>query len=84
MCACSQPVAVVRNSELEYESEWADDVTTLIKNNLKDAAGMPVSVQVVGMPFQEERVLGLSRRIEQHFKFYKDHPLPEVELNKVN
>lgn len=38
---------------------------------------MPVSIQVVGLPFQEERVLGISKNIENHFKFYDKHPLPQ-------
>jgi Asp-tRNA(Asn)/Glu-tRNA(Gln) amidotransferase A subunit family amidase len=51
-------------------------VTDLIRHNLKDAQGMPVSIQVVGLPFHEERILGLSKKIERHFKFYEKHPLP--------
>jgi len=76
MCVLSQPVTVTREDELHYESDYEDPVTELIRNNLKDAAGMPVSIQVVGMPFHEERVLGISKKIEQHFKFYEKHPLP--------
>lgn len=38
---------------------------------------MPVSIQVVGLPFQEEKVLGISKNIEKHFKFYEKHPLPQ-------
>ena len=59
-----------------YESDYEDPVTALIKENVKSGEGMPVSVQVVGMPFQEEQVLGLSKKIERHFNFYEKHPLP--------
>lgn len=78
MASCSLPITVTRGDELHYESQWDDPVTELIRNNLKDAEGMPVSIQVVGLPFQEEQVLGLSKRIERHFRFGEKHPYPEV------
>jgi Asp-tRNA(Asn)/Glu-tRNA(Gln) amidotransferase A subunit family amidase len=70
MTASSLPVTVTRADELHYESDWQDPVTELIRNNLKDSEGLPVSIQVIGLPFHEERVLGLSKKIESHFKFY--------------
>jgi hypothetical protein len=78
MASCSLPITVTRADELHYESDWQDPVTELIKSNLKDAEGMPVSIQVVGLPFQEERVLGLAKRIEKNFRFYEKHPLPKI------
>ena len=78
MTSCSLPVTVTKDTELNYESRWNDPVTELIKNNLKDAEGLPVSIQVVGLPFEEEKVLGLSKRIERHFRFAEKHPYPEV------
>ena len=78
MVSCAQPITVTKETELTYESDWEDPVTELIRNNLKDAQGLPVGIQVVGLPFSEERVLGLSKRIEGHFKFYKNNPLPNV------
>ena len=78
MVSCAQPITVTKETELTYESDWEDPVTELIRNNLKDAQGLPVGIQVVGLPFSEERVLGLSKRIERHFNFYKNNPLPNV------
>lgn len=78
MVSCSQPITITRENELTYESDWEDPVSELIRNNLKDAPGLPVGIQVVGLPFSEERVLGLSKRIEQHFKFYRNYPLPNL------
>lgn len=76
MTAVSQPVTVTKESELHYESDWEDPCTQLVRENIKDALGMPVSIQVVGLPFQEEKVLGISKKIEKHFRFYEKHPLP--------
>ena len=63
MTIASQPITVTREDEKHYESDYEDPVTDLIRENLKDAEGLPVSIQVVGLPFEEEKVLGLSRRI---------------------
>jgi len=51
MVSCSQPITITRENELNYESDWEDPITELIRNNLKDAVGMPVGIQVVGLPF---------------------------------
>ena len=63
MCACSLPVTVVREEEQKYESDWEDEFTRAIKKTVSDSVGLPVNVQVIGMPFDEERVLGLSKKI---------------------
>ena len=76
MCVTSLPVTTTKENELHYESDYEDPVTELIRNNIKDATGMPISIQVVGMPFHEERVLGISKKIEKHFRFYEKNPLP--------
>lgn len=76
MASSSQPITLTRADELHYESDFEDQITDLIKNNIKDAQGLPVSLQIVTMPFQEEQLLGFSKKIEKHFKFYEKHPLP--------
>ena len=53
MCVLSMPITVTREDELHYESDYEDPVTELIRENLKTAAGIPVSIQVVGLPFKE-------------------------------
>ncbi len=78
MSSCSLPITVVREDEQHYDSHWEDDITNAIKGSVVDAANLPVNVQVVGLPFEEERVLGLSKRIEEHFQFYQKHPLPSI------
>ena len=76
MPVASTPVTVVREDEQRYESVWDDDISKAVKKSVVDSAGLPVSVQIVGVPFQEEKILGLAKRIESHFKFYQKHPLP--------
>jgi Asp-tRNA(Asn)/Glu-tRNA(Gln) amidotransferase A subunit family amidase len=79
MTSCSLPVTVTREDEQYYESHWDDEFTKAIKNTVSSSAGLPVSVQVVGLPFSEEGVLGLSKKIETHFRFSERHPLPNIK-----
>lgn len=48
----------------------------MIKLNQNDAINLPVGVQVVGLPFEEEKVLGLMKLIEKEVEFTKKHPYP--------
>ena len=52
MTAGSLPVTTVRENEQEYESEFDDLCTTHLKKNCENSRGLPVGVQVLGLPFQ--------------------------------
>ena len=73
MPSCSLPVTVVREDEQHYESIYDDDFTTAINNTIKDSVGLPVGIQVISMPFSEEKILGLCKKIEGNFNFYEKH-----------
>ena len=47
------PITVVRNDEQNYESKYNDMITNVIKENAKGSAGLPISIQVVGLPYSE-------------------------------
>lgn len=78
MSACSLPVTVTRETEQFYDSQWDDDITAAIKKTVVDSAGLPVNVQIVALPHQEEKLLGLAKQVETHFQFYQHHPLPQL------
>ena len=42
-----------------------DYLFKIIQKSCRDAAGMPLSVQVIGRPFQEELVLHAMREVER-------------------
>jgi hypothetical protein len=52
MSAVSLPVTVVRPDEQTYTSHWEDDITKAITTSVADSAGLPINVQVVGLPFE--------------------------------
>jgi hypothetical protein len=78
MTSCSLPVTTAREDEQHYDSHWEDDLTKAIRRTVSTSAGLPVSVQVVSVPFSEEKVLGLAKKIERHFQFHSKHPLPDL------
>ena len=53
-----------------------------MKESVKDSQGLPVGIQVVGLPFSEEKVLGVSKKIEAHFQFNKKYP--QNAFNDIN
>jgi hypothetical protein len=78
MTSCSLPVTITRENEQYYDSHWEDNCAKTIRKIVSTSAGLPVSVQVVGMPFSEEKVLGLAKKIERHIQFHSKHPLPKL------
>ena len=53
MPVASTPVTTTRPDEQRYESAYDDDITTLIRRCVADSVGLPVGVQVVGLPFTD-------------------------------
>lgn len=45
---------------------------------------MPVGVQVIGMPYEEEKVLGFMSLLESKIDFYTKHPLPKLHWYELN
>lgn len=41
------------------------------------SVGLPVGIQVVGLPNQDEKVLGLMKVLEGAFPFYKQNAYPK-------
>jgi len=40
-----------------------------LRKNVIGSAGLPVGVQLIGAPFEEEQLLGIMRVVEENFKF---------------
>ena len=63
------PITTVQESEQTYEDGINDHFTRVIKEDVKESKGMPLSVQVVGMKWDDELALGVMKVIEDAFKF---------------
>ena len=77
--AAAIPITTVRENEQEYEDSINDGWTKLLKETAKGSEGMPVSVQVVGHSFEDEKVLGILKVIDQHRKLASDRFLRVLE-----
>lgn len=57
-------------------SRHDDLIATALRRNAEGSAGLPVGVQVVGLPYEEERVLALMKVIDRQFQFGAKHQPP--------
>eukprot|EP00347_Sterkiella_histriomuscorum_P000336 403376262 len=74
--AGSLPVTQVKHEETvdpetTYQDGFNDPWTKVIRDDIKDSAGMPISVQVVGRTHQDELVLGIMKAIDQEIGYIK-------------
>ena len=74
--AGSLPVTVSREDEQVYERHYNDLFERSTIQIQEGAVGLPVGIQVVGMPFEEEKVLGLMKYIEGQVNFKNKHQYP--------
>ena len=57
----SVPVTVVRNDQQVYESRYDDMITRALIESAQGSMGLPVGIQIVGLPYQEQKILGLMK-----------------------
>ena len=66
-----KPLQIANFSSLMFKENMMDYPNTgdylfkLIQKSCRNAAGMPLSVQVIGRPFQEELVLHAMKEVER-------------------
>lgn len=61
------PVTLVRDDEQYYEevgNVYNDMTTSKAKDVCRESAGLPIGVQLVGWPNDDERVLGIMKELE--------------------
>jgi fatty acid amide hydrolase len=62
------PMTTVRKEEEQYESIHTDRYSSLAQESLRGAEGLPVAVQVVTLPYQDELCLSVMRILEENKK----------------
>ena len=68
------PVTTVQPDEETYNDNYNDSWTKAIQEDLKGSTGMPVSIQVIGYNFEDEKVLGLMSKLEKKIDFKLEMP----------
>lgn len=66
------PVTIVSDEDLQVKRKVNDMVDYFASKNEKDSQGLPVSVQIVSFPFDDEVVLRLSKELQDSLNLKKD------------
>jgi fatty acid amide hydrolase len=69
------PITRVEENEEVYESRFNDKIAKSLKENIIGSKGLPVGIQIVGIPFKDELVLEVMQNIEGKAKFNKQFEL---------
>lgn len=57
------PITRVQPDEEVYHRAYEDSINEKLTESARGSAGMPVGIQVVGLPYEDEKVLGVMRLI---------------------
>ena len=70
----SVPVTEVTAEEakVEYDDDFKDKWTRKMKEDVKGSEGMPIGVQVVSWPFEDEVALGVMKVIDEEVGYKKE------------
>jgi len=63
------PVTTVQEDEQTFEDNYKDSWTSLLQSNCEGSAGLPVSVQVIGYSYEDEKLLGIMKQIESQIGY---------------
>lgn len=58
------PVTTVQVDEQTFDDDFKDSWTNLLNSECQGSVGMPVSVQVIGYNYEDEKLLGIMKQIE--------------------
>lgn len=73
----SIPITRVKEEEQRYPKTYSDPINDHMTESALGSVGLPVGIQVVGLPNQDEKVLGLMKVLEGAFPFYKQNAYPK-------
>ena len=72
------PAAVVEQDEQNFNEKVFNDIlTSKLRESMKDSQGLPMGLEIIGKPYQDEQVLAIMKILENCFEFRKIHPYPE-------
>lgn len=70
-CCGVVPVGVVRKGQGFFEDEFQDLLSKACGEVMDGSEGLPYALQVVGLPYKDEVVLNVMKRVENCFGFHK-------------
>ena len=80
MPSCNIPIDLVKKGEDEYKDHihGNDIVNMFAARTTKGSEGVPIGIQVSCLPYEDEKLCGISRQFEQAMAF------PYLPIDKVN
>ena len=63
------PVTTVQANEQFHTDAFNDNCTKAMNETNQDSKGLPLHIQVVGHPYEDEKVLGIMKTLEQHIGY---------------
>lgn len=76
------PVKLIEDNT--YVTPYNDSIAESIKRSMKDAVGQPFGLQVLTLPYQDEKALRLLKELDNVFKFSEDKKVWDAHKSKVN
>ena len=75
------PFTVVKDGEDSgYTDHHNDRITRMIAEDMQGTVGLPLGIQVIGLPYQDEKLLGVMKRMDDARKF---RPVPKLIAKDV-
>ena len=71
VCTGAMPITKVREDEQYYESDKDDKIINSIKLNMENSKGLPIGIQVSGLPWTDEKVFKVMEVIEQGVNYVR-------------
>ena len=68
------PVTKVLPSEETFSDTFNDAWTKALQEDSQGSTGMPVSIQVIGYSFEDEKVLGIMKQLEKKIGYRNEIP----------
>jgi Asp-tRNA(Asn)/Glu-tRNA(Gln) amidotransferase A subunit family amidase len=64
---------VVGQDEQYIEDYYNDDIWAKANESMKNSAGLPVGIQVISYPGNEEDILCLMSQLDERIRFWEKH-----------
>ena len=64
----------VQTDEQHFTDQYKDSWTEVIHDDSQNSGDMPIGIQVVGYAFEDEKVLGIMKQLEEKIEYKIDMP----------
>lgn len=69
----SATIPITLCDDTSYKSKYNDKFSKLITGMMKTSEGLPITIQVGALPYQDELVLRLMKEIDSYYRFDQKH-----------